>query len=68
MMTATVGGTSAAPVGDYYYTSAYSDMRVCLAGGSLYGGIDAGPFYWYLDVAASGTYWAFGARLLFNPE
>jgi hypothetical protein len=68
MMTATVGGTSAAPVGDYFYTSTISDMRVGLAGGGLGSGLGAGPFCWYLSYAASGTYWYFGARLLFNPE
>ncbi len=68
MMTSAVGGTSAAPVGDHFYPSAYSDMRVCQAGGGLGNGVYAGPFYWLLNYVASDSSWSFGARLLFNPD
>lgn len=39
---------------------------VSQAGGNLNNGINAGPFYWNLNNAASNTNWNIGARLLFR--
>lgn len=62
-----VGGSSSAPVGDYFYTNV-GNARVLLVGGTANAGADAGLFYWYWRFAAGASSWAFTGRpRLLNP-
>ena len=64
-----VGGTSANPVGDYYYVPSLSTSNtVLLLGGAAAFGAYDGLFCGGWSVAASDSYWGYGSRpLLKNP-
>ena len=67
-ITKTVGGNSAAPVGDYFYRDATTDFRIVQLGGGLYDATGAGPFYAVLSYGLTFAYWHSGAFGLFIPE
>lgn len=59
---ATVGGSSSSYFCDYYYQA--SGDRAAFVGGDLIFGSADGPWFWFLDGAASSAGWYIGARLL----
>lgn len=67
-ITKTVGGTSNAPVGDYFYRDATTDFRIVRLGGDLSNTTYAGPFYAFLYNTLSYVSWSCGAFGLFIPE
>ena len=56
-----VGGSSTAPVGDYFYNTPASNT-ILLVGGSATGGAYGGPFFWRWNAAAGYSVWSFGGR------
>ena len=56
-----VGGSSTAPVGDYFYNAPSSDT-ILLVGGNAYFGAHGGPFSWYWYSTASYSGWDCGGR------
>ena len=56
-----VGGSSTAPVGDYFYTAPTSNT-ILLVGGNASRGVNDGPFYWNWTIPASDSYWYSGGR------
>ena len=61
-------GNSALPVGDYtYITELLNGYRITQLGGSWNGGVNAGPFCWYLSSGVSGRGRAIGGRLVYIP-
>lgn len=64
-----VSGSSALPVGDYFYqnkaTNAYT---VAALGGDCVDGAGAGGFYWYVHFAVSNRTRRLGCRLLYVPD
>ena len=64
-----VGGSSANPVGDYFYNGDYTYNTVLLRGGYAYTGSYAGALYGYWADTASYSYWSYSARpLLKTPQ
>lgn len=61
-------GSSALPVGDYFYQTASSGWRVALLGGCWTYGSTAGAFCWYLNSAASYRSRDVGGRLVYVPS
>lgn len=61
-------GNSSLPVGDYtYITVNLNGYRIALLGGRWNGGVDAGGFYWGLNVGVGYRYRDFGGRLVYIP-
>lgn len=58
-----VGGNSANPVGDYFYTSTGSNRILIIGGHASYGTTD-GPFCWYWSYMVSASYWYLSGRPL----
>ncbi|SJZ59250.1 hypothetical protein [Megasphaera cerevisiae] len=67
LLPATVGGSSAVPVGDYYYTNTDTNAKVVLFGGCLGSGSGAGPFCASLNGVVGYASWNFGALGVFIP-
>ena len=63
-----VKGSSALPVGDYFYQSQSTGWRVALLGGTWFNGSHAGAFYWDLYHASSRRSRAVGGRLVYVPS
>lgn len=63
-----VKGSSALPVGDYFYQSQSTGWRVAGLGGMWNHGSSAGAFYWHLDSASSSRYRSIGGRLVYVPS
>lgn len=67
-MPSEIGGSSALPVGDYFYvTPNLNGYRIALLGGSWYSGGNAGGFYWVCNYGVSLRYRYIGGRLLYVP-
>lgn len=64
----TVGGNSSKPVGDYFYINSDTDLRLVLFGGTLDGGLSAGPFYVYLNSGLGGSWFLSGAFGVYRPQ
>ena len=64
-----IGGTSASPVGDYYYVPELSTVNtILLLGGNANNGTVDGLFYGNWISPASSSGWTLGARSrLVNP-
>ena len=58
---AAVGGSSSAPVGDYFYTSVGA-ARVLIVGGNANNGANAGLFYWNWNNTAGNSNWNYAGR------
>jgi len=67
LLPATIGGTSASPVGDHYDTSANATPCCLLFGGNLYYGTFAGAFYYYLSSGVGVASWYFGSLGVYIP-
>ncbi len=65
---ATVGGDSSRPVGDYFYRNNDTNLKILLAGGSLYLGLDCGAFYVYVSPALSYSGFYLGSLGVFRPQ
>lgn len=62
-------GTSALPVGDYFYqVKANSSWTVAILGGGWGSGAGAGGFGWGVDGGSGGRRRDFGGRLLYVPQ
>lgn len=62
-----VGGSSSAPVGDYFYTTTGSS-RVLIVGGYAANGASVGLFHWSWGSASGSSSWAYAGRpRLLNP-
>ena len=62
-----VGGSSSAPVGDYFYTTTGSSC-VLFVGGHADRGASVGLFYWYWNSASGSSIWCYAGRpRLLNP-
>lgn len=63
-----VKGDSALPIGDYYYqNNTWNGYRIALWGGYWSDGVDAGGFYWDVDIGVGGRYRNVGGRLVYVP-
>ncbi len=67
LMTKTIGGTSAYPVGDYYATAMTTGQYIDQFGGSLGYGSNVGPCYSYLGGGLGAADWGYGAFGLYLP-
>ena len=56
-----VGGSSTAPVGDYFYNAPTSNT-ILLVGGNASYGTPGGPFYWYWASGSGTSAWTCGGR------
>ena len=66
---ASVGGTSSAPVGDYFYTDATTaDLRILLLGGSFSSGANCGAFYVAVNTWLGAAGPRNGALGVFRPQ
>lgn len=63
-----VKGSSALPVGDYFYQSVSTGWRVAMLGGRWDGSLSAGPFSWALYAASSHRARDVGGRLVFRKK
>lgn len=52
-LTASVGGNSTNPVGDYFYINSDTNLKLPILGGSLSYGAGGGLFFWYLNHGLS---------------
>lgn len=67
-MPSEIGGTSALPVGDYFYkTTDLNGYRIALLGGCWDWGGNAGGFYWYCYYGVGARSRVIGGRLLYVP-
>lgn len=57
----TVGGSSTAPVGDYFYNAPASNT-ILLVGGPADYGTAAGPFSWRWYAGSGASFWYYGGR------
>ena len=68
-MPSEIGGTSALPVGDYFYKTAnLNGYRVARLGGYWYDGAYAGGFDWYCHYGVGYRARNVGGRLLYVPS
>lgn len=66
---ASVGGTSSAPVGDYFYTDATTaDLRIVLLGGYFNAGAVCGAFCVYVRDWLGTAWLGYGALGVFRPQ
>lgn len=56
-----VGGSSTAPVGDYFYNAPTSNTILLVGGGASYGVYD-GPFSWNCNFGSGASNWYSGGR------
>lgn len=63
-----IKGSSALPVGDYFYQSTTTGWRVAQLGGMWSSGSIAGAFCWGLSYASSYRYRYVGGRLVYVPS
>lgn len=67
-MPSEIGGSSALPVGDYFYvTPNLNGYRIPLLGGSWYNGGAAGGFTWSCSSSVGAHTRSFGGRLVYVP-
>lgn len=67
-MPSEIGGSSALPVGDYFYvTPNLNGYRIARLGGIWNSGGDAGGFYWHCSDGVSRSTRAIGGRLVYVP-
>ena len=67
-MPSEIGGSSALPVGDYFYvTPNLNGYRIALLGGGWNVGGDAGGFCWRCSSGVGNRYRSIGCRLLYVP-
>ena len=63
-----VGGNSAGPVGDYFYTITGNGFYISRAGGTLNNGTYGGPFYFTVHNGLAVASWNSSAFGLYKPE
>ena len=63
-----VNGNSSTPVGDYFYQSGSTGMRVAILGGGWNDGANDGPFYWYLHNSSGYRFRSISGRAVYVPS
>lgn len=68
LMPSEIGGTSALPVGDYFYvTPNLNSYKIALLGGAWSSSDDVGGFYWRCNSGVGSRYQNIGGRLVYVP-
>lgn len=68
LMPSEIGGTSALPVGDYFYvTPNLNSYKIALLGGAWSSSGDVGGFYWRCNSGVGSRYQNIGGRLVYVP-
>lgn len=63
-----IGGDSARPVGDYFYTNDSTSLMILQAGGGFRSGSNCGPFCVAVDTGLANAWWYFGSLGVFRPQ